>query len=46
MTDRPNDDSTRWMIGAVLLVLVVALVLRYGTSVLDKGPVFDEPFII
>ena len=46
VTDRPNDGSTRWMIWAVLLVLVVALVGRYGTNVGDKGPIFDEPFIL
>jgi hypothetical protein len=44
--DRPNDDSWRWMIGTFLLVCVVALVLRYGSNVLDKGQIFDEPFIL
>jgi hypothetical protein len=34
------------MIGALLAVLVVAVALRYGTNVLDKGPVFDEGFIL
>ncbi len=34
------------MIGALVLVLAVAVVLRYGTNVLDKKPVFDEDFIL
>jgi hypothetical protein len=34
------------MIGALLLVLAVAVVLRYGTNVLDKGPVFDEGYVL
>ncbi|MHC4210704.1 MAG: hypothetical protein ACYSWT_13435 [Planctomycetota bacterium] len=34
------------MIGALVLVLAVAVALRYGTNVLDKGPVFDEGFIL
>jgi hypothetical protein len=33
------------MIGAVVLVLVTGLALRYATSILDKGTVYDERFI-
>ena len=47
VTERAGTDrTTRWMIGAVLLVLAFALILRYGSNVLDRGLVFDEPFII
>jgi hypothetical protein len=34
------------MIGALVLVLAVAVVLRYGTNILGKGLVFDEGFIL
>ena len=44
MTDQPTNRSTRWLWAAVLLVAAVALGLRYGTNVLDKGDVFDEDF--
>ena len=37
-----NDNTLIWMIGSVLLVLVVGLVARHGTNVLDKSAVFDE----
>ncbi len=40
----PSNDSRLWTIGSVLLVLAVALVLRYSTNILDEGPVFDEHF--
>ncbi|MHC4080318.1 MAG: hypothetical protein ACYTFF_08430 [Planctomycetota bacterium] len=38
--------SWPWVLGALLLVLVVALALRFGTNVLKKGATFDEPYIV
>ena len=38
-------DSRVWLLGAILLVLVVGLALRYTTNVRAKGPTFDEPYI-
>jgi len=46
VTDRPDDNTRYWMIGALVLVFAVALVGRYGTNVGDKPPIFDEPFIL
>ena len=40
------DRTWAWAVGGVLLVLVVALALRYGTNVLDKDAFFDEPYTI
>jgi hypothetical protein len=41
-----KNGSTRWMLAAVLVIAVFALALRYGTGVLSKGTIFDEPFIV
>jgi hypothetical protein len=38
-------DSRVWFLGAILLVLVAALALRYTTNVRVKGPTFDERYI-
>ncbi len=38
-------DSRVWLLGAILLVLVVGLALRYTTNVGAKGPTFDERYI-
>jgi len=37
-----KDKTLIWMIGSVLLVLVVGLVGRHGTNVLEKSAFFDE----
>ncbi|MHC4220672.1 MAG: hypothetical protein ACYSU7_19720 [Planctomycetota bacterium] len=46
MTDRPPDNTKLWMTAAIALVLVIAVIGRYGTNILDKGPIFDERFIL
>jgi hypothetical protein len=47
VTERAGQARTTWwMIAALLAVLAFALALRYGSRILDRGPVFDEPFII
>lgn len=40
-----KHSNYKWMIGAVLLVTIVLLGLRWTTSIQDKGPVFDEQYI-
>lgn len=43
MPDKRNNGQ--WMLGAIVLVAVVLLGLRWSTSILSKGPVFDEQYI-
>jgi hypothetical protein len=38
-------SSARWMLPAILLVVVAALALRLGTRVLHQPLIFDEPYI-
>ena len=45
MKNESSNDSPLWLLGAVLLVLVAALAMRYGTNVLEQGENFDEPYI-
>ena len=45
MSDQPTTTARPWFAGAVLLVLVAGIALRYATNVLDKGPVYDEQYI-
>jgi hypothetical protein len=42
----PESSWWPWSIGALLLVLVVALTVRYGTNVLGMGTTFDEKYIV
>ena len=43
--DAQQRSSRMWLLGAICLVLVVGLVLRYTTNVRAKGPTFDERYI-
>ncbi len=45
MSNEPTTTNRTWMIGAVILVAVTGLALRYATNILDKGTVYDERFI-
>ncbi len=45
MSNEPTTNDRRWMIGAVVLVLIAGIALRYATNILDKGPVYDERYI-
>jgi hypothetical protein len=40
-----NRSNYKWMFGAIILVAIVVLGLRWSTSIQNKGPVFDEQYI-
>lgn len=44
-TDSRSGRHFWWTAAACLIVLAAAIALRVGTSILHKGPVFDEKFI-
>ena len=37
--------NCKWMFGAIFLVALVLLGLRWSSSIQNKGPVFDEQYI-
>ncbi len=45
MSNEPTSNDRPWMIGAVVLVLITGIALRYATNILDKGTVYDERYI-
>ncbi len=45
MDDRPPQGDRAWRIGALLLVILGVFALRFGTSVLDRGAIYDEEWI-